>query len=71
MVEDYHKFAKEEGILTDDKCEMNFNRKETLTDGSQLFLELDIIQRDIYLKSPMHYLLELEEEIDFLVEKVF
>jgi len=63
-------FSKE-GVLTDDKCDMNFNRLETLIKDRLLFRHNDIIQRDIYFKSPVHYLLDFDVEIDFLLEKVF
>lgn len=70
MIKDFQSLINE-GIVNDDKCDMNFNRVDTFVNDRLLFRRWDIIQRDIYFLSPVHYLLEQDQEIDFLLEHVF
>ena len=70
MIEDFHKLRNEDTI-SDDKCDMNFNRVDTFVNNGLLFRHYDIIQNDIYFKSPVHYLLHLDKEIDKLLELIF
>ena len=69
MENDFNIFINESCII-DDECDMNFNRIETFEKDSLLYRSQEIIQRDWYFNSPLHYMFSYDVELDVILKKV-
>lgn len=71
MINDFHEFKDEPNVIIFHSCEVNFNRVQTFIRDQLWFQGEEIIQRDLHLNTPLHYLYEKDQEMDIILTRVF